>query len=256
MKLIIRADDYGVTNGVTAGILEGFRDGVVTCTGFMTNLSSSPYAAQMMREYSFASFGEDVNLCAGRPVSDPSDIPHMVDENGIFLSSHQKHAALQKGIEPLPYHEVRLEVENQLKRFIELTGRKPAYLNGHAFRSPNFSRALEEVASQYEVPCMDSVIKEYDLKGFEGSWYKMPMDSSQIELDPESYFIDHFEELLSRDISFVVCHPGYVDWDLMNISSFNTVRMRDLQMVTSKKIRRLIEQYHVELISVQDLLQL
>ena len=37
MKLIVNADDFGLTDGVTRGILDAIRNGIVTSTTRMVN---------------------------------------------------------------------------------------------------------------------------------------------------------------------------------------------------------------------------
>ncbi|MCD8028863.1 MAG: ChbG/HpnK family deacetylase, partial [Erysipelotrichaceae bacterium] len=168
------------------------------------------------------------------------------------------------GEEPFPYEEVHLEVVAQVEKFITLVGRKPAYLNGHAFRSPNFSKALKDVADEYGLICMDEIVDKYDLKncGFKSSgkfaqgWYQMPFkNDTQLDTNAEQFFIDHFDELLVRDVSYVICHPGYVSMDLMECPTLNLVRMKDLQMCISPRVKELIEKNHVELISIKEFVE-
>lgn len=265
MKLIIRADDYGITDSVTWAILRGFKEGVITSTGLMSNMPSSEEAARQAKLHPQYCFGQDINIATGKCVADSALLSSLVDENGYFRRSSIIRGLLQQGEEPFPYKEVRLEVEAQLLRFIQLVGRKPEYLNGHAFRSPNFLQALQEVAEQYGIVCMDEVVKTYDLesKAFHGSgkfasgWYHLPYETmSQIETDTEGYVVEHFEELLAHDIAYVICHPGYVSTELMECSSLNLVRMNDFKMCISPKVKALIQQHHVELISIKDFCEL
>ena len=46
MKLFVQADDYGMTTGVTDGIVASGRDGVLTQTGLFTNMPSTEYAVR------------------------------------------------------------------------------------------------------------------------------------------------------------------------------------------------------------------
>lgn len=264
MKLIIRADDFGIADSVTWGIMRGFQEGIITSTGLMTNMPSSFVACQQAKGHSEYCFGQDINIATGCCVADSVLLPTMVDDNGYFRRSHIIRQMIKEGKEPFPYEEVYTEVKAQVDRFIQWVGRKPEYLNGHAFRSPHFSKALREVAKEYHLICMDEIVEKYDLesKGFQGSqqfsqgWYQMPFEPmSQLETDAEKFFIEHFDELLKREVAYVICHPGYVSMDLMECSSLNVVRMRDLQMCISPKIKQLIQNNDVELISVSQFVE-
>lgn len=262
MKLIVRADDFGITDGVTWGALRAMREGIATSTGVMTNMPSSVAACEQARLHSELCFGQDINIATGRCVAPIGCVQSMVtDEKGTFRRSPIIRNLVKCGEEPFPYREVRSEVEAQLARFEELVGRKPAYLNGHAFRSPNFSRALSDVADEHGIVCMDRIVERFDLEslGFAGSarfaqgWYRTPFTlDTQLKTDAEAFFIEHFDELLGREYSYIICHPGYIDADLMTCSSLNLVRMRDLQMCVSPHIRELLERHGVELMTISE----
>lgn len=265
MKLIIRADDFGITDSITWGVLRGFKEGIITSTGLMTNMPSSEVACEQAKQHPEYCFGQDINIATGKSVASVQLLPTMVDDNGYFRRSPIIRKMIKEGKEPFPYDEVRTEIESQLNKFIQLVGRKPAYLNGHAFRSPNFSKALQDVAHAYGIVCMDEIVEKYDLEnqGFEASgrfqqgWYPASNDyQSQIETDTEGYFVEHFDELLKRDVAYVICHPGYIDADLMKCSSLNLVRMNDLKMCLSSQVKKLIEDNHVELISITEFCQM
>ncbi|MCD7810075.1 MAG: ChbG/HpnK family deacetylase [Erysipelotrichaceae bacterium] len=264
MKLIVRADDFGIADSVTWGALRGFQEGIVTSSGVMTNMPSSEVACQQAKIHPEFCFGQDINIATGKCVAPKEKLPTMVNEEGYFRRSGIIREMIKKGEEPFPYDEVYLEVVAQVEKFISLVGRKPAYLNGHAFRSPNFSKALKDVADQYGLICMDEIVEKYDLEncGFKSSgkfaqgWYQLPFkNDTQLATDSEQFFIDHFDELLVRDVSYIICHPGYVSMDLMECSTLNLVRMKDLQMCISPKVRELIESHHVELISIKEFVE-
>lgn len=261
MKLMIRADDFGIADSVTWGIMRGLKEGIITSTGLMTNMPSSEVACEQAKQHPEFCFGQDINIATGKCVADIKNLPTMVDKDGFFRRSHIIRQMIKEGKEPFPYEEVYIEIVAQLQKFIKLVGRKPEYLNGHAFRSPNFSKALHDVASEYHIICMDDLVKEFNLEslGFKDShqfsqgWYQLPFEAStQLNTDVESFFVEHFDELLHREISYVICHPGYVSVDLMECSSLNLVRMKDLQMCLSPQIKALIQQHKVELISIKE----
>ena len=88
MKLIVRGADYAMTDSITDGCLRAARCGILTDVGLMTNnAAQARYAVNELKKYPHVSVGQDLNLVSGLPASDPKDIPALVDENGIFISS-------------------------------------------------------------------------------------------------------------------------------------------------------------------------
>lgn len=124
MKLIMRADDLGFSEAVNYGILKSIVDGVITSTGMMPNMESAKHGYELVKNLDIA-LGQHTNICVGKPLSDPALIPSLVQKNGEFCSSKEIRARKEDSI---VVEEAEIEIEAQLQRFIEITGRKPVIL--------------------------------------------------------------------------------------------------------------------------------
>ena len=85
-RLIVNADDLGLSRGITDGILFAHQQGIVTSTSYMVNQPASEYAAEQLRKYPSLDVGIHLNLCQGKPVLPPTAVPSLVDADGTFLS--------------------------------------------------------------------------------------------------------------------------------------------------------------------------
>lgn len=65
MKLIVNADDFGLTSGVTYGIYDAMCRGVVTSTTMMVNTSATLLAAQLAKREPALAVGLHVNISLG-----------------------------------------------------------------------------------------------------------------------------------------------------------------------------------------------
>lgn len=83
-KLIITADDYGMSKAVNRAIDEGIMSGMITSTNVMTNM---PFymEANKLKE-SNASIGMHWVLTCGKPILSGKEIPTLVQPNGDFYS--------------------------------------------------------------------------------------------------------------------------------------------------------------------------
>ena len=153
MKLIIQSDDFGITEAVSCGIIKGIREGMITCTGLFSNMPASAFAAELVRPYDVC-LGQDINIVAGRPCADPARLTSMVQPDGTFLNAgmHRRLDETAENHDHLIFEECLLEVEAQIRRFIELTGKKPEYLHGHSYGTATLGRAMHEMSAKYEVP--------------------------------------------------------------------------------------------------------
>ena len=87
-KLIINADDYGRSPGVSRGILLAHREGIVTSTTVMIN--QPDVESQLVEALACPELGIGLHLVfsAWRPILSPEEIPSLVDTDGFFLSQH------------------------------------------------------------------------------------------------------------------------------------------------------------------------
>ena len=65
MKLLVQADDYGFTRGVTYGIVDSIDLGVVRNTGMFVNMPSAKLAASFIKDRPHVCFGIDFNYVSG-----------------------------------------------------------------------------------------------------------------------------------------------------------------------------------------------
>lgn len=68
MKIIVNADDMGYTRGVSAGIIEGYRKGIVTSTTVMCHMPQAEEAAPMAQActgtWGWRAFNADLRTAA------------------------------------------------------------------------------------------------------------------------------------------------------------------------------------------------
>ena len=86
-RLIINADGYGFTPGVNRGIEKTLAAGLIKSTSCTPNFGFLSGAGALARKFPEVSFGIHFNLSVGRPLSDPSEIPTLVGEDGRFLGN-------------------------------------------------------------------------------------------------------------------------------------------------------------------------
>jgi len=87
-RLIINADDFGLTSGVNRAIVELHQARVLTSTTLMARAGATSEAIRMALETPSLGVGCHVVLVDGQPVLPPGDIPSLVDrQTGCFPPS-------------------------------------------------------------------------------------------------------------------------------------------------------------------------
>lgn len=260
MKLLVQSDDYAISPAVARGILYGIENGIIRNTGMFMNMPWSVECGKLIMPYlDKIALGIDLNLTTGTPLTKPDLIPSLVQDNGAFHTSNESRTldAKAKNQEHAVLEEVILELENQIKRFVELFGRKPDYVHPHAYATPAIIHAESELAKAYGIPfSLDVFHKIFKLETTlpKMEWYLKPATpENQLKSSLKTYILMHSEELLKKDYSLIVGHMGFVDHNLMKLSSYNLYRISDLEAVTSPEIVKWVEDNQIELISYRNL---
>jgi len=120
-RLIVNADDFGLTPGVSEGILAAHRHGIVTSTTVLVTSSIDADLVARARG-SGLGLGLHVNLTVGRPLTSGASL---VDESGRFVRDARRAAARATRAD------VDAEVQAQVARFVELFKGTPTHLDTH-----------------------------------------------------------------------------------------------------------------------------
>lgn len=125
-RMIITADDYGMSQAVNRGIDAGIRAGLITSTDVMTNM---PFYAEVKRLRDEAvSLGIHWVLTCGKPVLPAASVPTLVNADGFFYPLAEFRARYKR--KRISEVDIRRELTAQAECFRECAG-KPDYWNTH-----------------------------------------------------------------------------------------------------------------------------
>jgi predicted glycoside hydrolase/deacetylase ChbG (UPF0249 family) len=88
-RLIVNADDLGMSRGTTDGILQAHQKGIVTSASLMVNQPASEYAIDQLKSVPRLRVGVHINLCRGRPLLAANEVPTLVTKEGRFYPYHE-----------------------------------------------------------------------------------------------------------------------------------------------------------------------
>ena len=261
-QVLCQADDYGITEAVSAGIRKAVRDGVVRNTGLFVNMPASARAAIDLDVD--VCLGQDFNLVTGRPLCDPSEVPDLVDENGDFRRSADvvaanipvahAGAALEFEVDPYPIDQVLRELEAQYERFVSLVGRQPEYLHPHSLVTPNTDEAIREMSARHGVPYSMERLAATGAHFLTNTWNPRPFPlEQQLTTDAESNVLGVLDEVEEHDLTALIGHPGFVDEDLFQVTSYTMIRIKDLAMFCSPRVRAWFDDHEIQLVTWRDL---
>src|SRR5215470_11276807 len=150
-RLIVNADDFGLSEGINQAVILGYRQGTITSATLMANGAGFATAVEMARTASNLGVGVHLNLTEGAPVSAPSGIPSLVNAQGLFT-----HTVEQLGWHSLVGSISLLEVERELRAQIEKVLAADVvvtHLDGHkhVHLIPALCRLVMRLATDYGI---------------------------------------------------------------------------------------------------------
>ncbi len=244
-RLIVNADDFGMSPVVTSGILAAHAKGIVTSTTVMINYSWAPdLLTSGLKEAPKLGFGLHITLTGGgRPVSPAHSIPTLLSDEGTFPAPEhwRRHA------DQLNPDEMTQEVHAQYDLFVKTAGRKPDHLDCHhncLYDLPTIGLPiLLALAAEHDLPI------RYVPGTVESGQRPMPDHFVSAFYDETATLGDLLNALttLESGISELMCHPGYVDTELND--PYRAPREAELVALTHKSTREVITAEGIELIT-------
>ena len=128
MKVVFHADDFGLTAGVNAGIVEAYERGVLRSTSLMVTAPAWEDAVARAKATPGLDVGVHLTLVEEQPALPPDRIPSLV-QGGRFWPSHGT-VGLRWLTRRWHSAEARAELRAQLERF-DATGLVPSHVDGH-----------------------------------------------------------------------------------------------------------------------------
>ncbi|TDT51901.1 chitin disaccharide deacetylase [Fonticella tunisiensis] len=229
-KLIVNADDFGYSKGVNLGVIEAFKNGVVTSTTMMTNMPGAEHAASLAKENPGLGVGIHLVLTMGKPVR--NDVPSLVDENGRF---HR----LKDMTDKIKVEDVEREFEAQIERFLSF-GLTPTHLDSHhhVHTQKKILPVVMKLAEKYNLPvrAYNNIVNHF-IHEFYGDG--LTVDTLKTLLDAARDF----------EVVELMCHPAFVDKDVLSGSSYNLQRANELSVLTDPSLKKALEERGIELIN-------
>jgi predicted glycoside hydrolase/deacetylase ChbG (UPF0249 family) len=210
--LIVNGDDYGASPGISRGVVEAHRRGILTSTSLMVDGPASEEAARLSRDLPHLSIGLHVDL-AGRTGAD----------------------------------DCRAELQRQFRRFQELTGRLPTHLDSHhnVHRDPRLLPHFLDLARRHRLPLREHSPVRY-FPNFYGRWDGMT-HPEQVSV---ASLVRMLETEVAEGCTELSCHPGYVDPGFA--SGYAAEREAELRTLCDPALRAVLTGLQIRLITFRD----
>jgi predicted glycoside hydrolase/deacetylase ChbG (UPF0249 family) len=149
-RITVTADDFGQSSENNKGVLRAHLGGIITTTSLMVGEAGFPEAREIARRNPRLSVGLHICLSDGTPVSNPADIPLLVQPNGRFGDDEGLlHAA---ALSRAGRAQIRAEIAQQFKKYFAFfTDCDHVDVHRHSHRHPVVAREVFRAAAAWKV---------------------------------------------------------------------------------------------------------
>lgn len=265
-RLIINADDFGLTDGVNRAVIAGHAAGVVTSTTLLVGGNAAPAAAALAALHTQLGVGLHLNLTSGAPVTPPDRVPSLVDRAGNFPGITGMLFRLTAGLAKPA--ELETEITAQINRCLEL-GIEPTHIDSHhhLHAHPRLRRLMARVCRTHGISkargyrmaprSVKSLCIRLASAAPAGGGFRVPDRFAGIEamggVDMAAVMKRELAATGPEGTLEFMCHPGYADEELTRISSYSGPRQAELEALTSGAFREIMAGRDLRAISFREL---
>ena len=286
--LIINADGYGFSSGISRAIEECIEFGTVRSLSANVNFESADRLSRLVRKHPDISVGCHLNPVVGRPVLDPGKVPTLLSNNGEFFYKEFS-KRIRNGY--IRFDELRAEMVAQVEKTRDLAGNAFSHIDFHMglHRLPGIYNIFLDVVEKsgvgrvrthrYFVGLENQFPKRrHILFMFESRmripkyiwnlWlrkkalsrgFAMPdwwVGIANMLQKPSKINVEDYRMMLvnlPQGFNEFVVHPGYVDDDLKRWTSYLDDRTKELKVLLNEDFKTAILESDVCLAGYRDI---
>lgn len=256
IRLIVRGDDFGMTQGSILAFEKAFNEGVLTCGSLLVQPPWFEAAAELARKNSRWCIGVHLSLVGEwrgynwRPVLPWDKVSSLVDEDGFLFKDPRELFKHNPKIE---------EIDAELRAQIDLARKKGVsvqYIDTHYMGMddyPGLKEVIQKIGHDYNLP-KSSQMGEKRL----GRVYRVPVEKKKAEA------IEMLKKL-QPGLWLWVCHIGIdsPEQDALIHSATEDIfvdgvgrhRAAELAVITSSEVKSMIWKKGIKLINYRELVK-
>ena len=233
-KMIINADDFGLTEEINHGIIQAYRKGILTSTSIVANGEAFDEAVRLSRRYPTLDTGVHLTLVEEKSVLEPSIVPTLVNSLGYFRKSAFGFIR-DYMLNRIDMNEVHLELKAQVEK-IHDSGIPISHIDSHQHIHilPKVLKIVVQLAQDYNIKTIRAPFERPRWQYFLSikSWPRLikqlglNLSQGSARRVLKKYATDHFYGFfcggqlnnvhlariissLPVGVSEVMCHPGF-----------------------------------------------
>jgi len=287
-RLIINADDFGLTSGVNRAVVEAHEYVVVTSTTLMANGQAFEQAIALAQSQPRLGVGCHIVLVDGAPLLDQTAVRSLLDQRGNSGRPHFRQGISRFGVlallHQLDENEIEAEAAAQIRK-LQAAGITVTHIDSHKHTHlfPRVLRPLLRAAASCGVRAIRNPFERIQgsqlaaspslwrrwtevgiLRGLARQFREAVQEAGIATPDGTLAIVatgslnERLFRLMLENLPDgtweLVCHPGYNDADLQAVQTrLRESREQELRILTSSATRDLLAANGIEIVSFREL---
>ncbi len=281
IRLIVNADDFGMSRGITDAIIAAHRHGFLTSASLTASVPGAEYAVSRARSFPSLSVGIHLNVCYGRPILRAREVPSLVGPDGNFHPPREMTRRLWT------WRAASAEIESEFRaqiRWMKDRGIVPTHADSHhhmhlySGAATAFARAVkaEGIRSVRACCCVEWPASNLIAGPYGGNVFRRALVQTYRGLLQSTIFRgfhspdrrvvistngrrDRREcwkltlENIPSGTFELACHPGLFDPGFSEVDAIHSQRQEEFLCLTDRDLTDVIERRSIRLISYRDL---
>ena len=219
-RLIVNADDFGISHEVNEAICECFSKRMISSTTLMVNMPYADEAVRMAKEYGFDErVGLHLNLTSGQPLtSDIKAFRCFCRKDGSFNARFEKKTKTRLMLGRDESKAVFIEADAQMRRYIEY-GLPDRHLDSHhhVHTDRSIYRAISPLIHRYDFKSVRlsrnlygniSLLKRIYKKRYNKGLLKLKVAATDY-FGSYTDFRTNLESIRDNSLTEIMVHPMY-----------------------------------------------
>ncbi|MER2059104.1 MAG: chitin disaccharide deacetylase [Niallia sp.] len=221
-KVMINADDFGLSRGVNYGIIDSHLKGIVTSATMMMNAKATKHAICLAKDTPSLKVGVHLVLTWGKPILE--DVPSLVDEVGNF----KKQIFVYGNPFAISLDDLEREWTAQIEKCLD-ADITPSHLDSHhhVHGIKEFYPVIKKLSEKYGLPVRNAGAHFTDICTLTDVFF----DDFYGDGIVDSYFEKLSGRIEDGKSIEVMTHPAYLDETLMQESSYNMQRLKETRIL-------------------------
>ena len=215
----------------------------------MANMSGTEHAVELSKQMPTLAVGVHLTLTCGKPILGKK-VSSLIRNDGNFYNL----CDFENENVKIDENELYDELKTQIDKLYSL-GIKLSHIDSH-HHIHTFNQTAEiakTLSKEYNLPVRNcnKAVDDNDINFLDLCNYEPIRDMSSKYISVREKCFEIIESNILKNIEFkkseAMCHPAFIDSPLLEGSSFNIPRVREVDILCDPYMRELINKYDIEL---------